>query len=330
MTFSIHEVESAHTLISSHLSPTPLERVEFLEKKLNYDGRIYLKWESDQPTGSFKVRGAFNALLNLTLEQRQKGVVTRSSGNFAQAVGYASQKLGINATIVMPENAPQIKIEGTKKFGPKILFSPPKHEEGEKIVDGLVETEGFIKLHPYNDYHTIAGQGTCALEFLEQYEKLEEAFEEEGVLSHFYAPIGGGGLMSGCATAIKQTDDVTTVHGVEPEGAADFQESVEKGYLQKWETINTIADGLRASSVGQKNYPILKNYVDYTTTVSDSEIIEAMRLIFDATGRKIEPSGVVSLAGFIKDSKEIFGNVIILISGQNVDPDKFDEWARNS
>lgn len=329
MTFSIHDIERAHTLISPYLSPTPLERVEFLEKKLNYDGRIYLKWESDQPTGTFKVRGAFNALLNLTEEQRQKGVVTRSSGNFAQAVAYASQKLGINATIVIPENAPQIKIEGTKKFGPKILFSPSKHEEGEKIVDDLVETEGLIKLHPYNDYHTIAGQGTCALEFLEQYEKLED-FEEGEVLNHFYAPIGGGGLMSGCATAIKQTDNVTTVHGIEPEGAADFYDSIQSDSLQTWETINTIADGLRASSVGQKNYPILKKYVDYTTTVSDSEIIEAMQLIFEATGRKIEPSGAVSLAGFVKDSQEIFGNVIILISGQNVDPDKFDEWVPNS
>lgn len=216
----------------------------------------------------------------------------------------------------MPKNAPKIKVEGTKKYHPEIIQSGDKHEEGELIVKELVHEKGLTPLHPYNNYRTMAGQGTAALEILEKMPDID----------HFYCAIGGGGLLSGCATAFKETCLSIMTHGVEPAGAGDYHASRQAGELKTWEKINTIADGLRASSVGELNYPILNKYVDETLIVTDEEIKKTMKWLNEKMQMVTEPSGATALAGFIQNYQNIKGNVVILISGKNVDPDNFNTW----
>lgn len=319
MSLSLNDIQNALPRVHQYIQPTSLRRSEKLENELKFPGQIFLKCEFEQPTGSFKVRGAFNVLSQLTDEEKSKGVVTRSSGNFAQAVAYAAHQLGIQATIVMPANAPKTKREGTEKYGPEIITSGNKHEEGELVVKDLVNKRGLVPMHPYNNYRTMAGQGTAALEILQQL---------PGV-NHFFCPVGGGGLLSGCATAFKETNPSIATHGVEPAGAGDYFASRQSGKLQTWEKIDTIADGLRASSVGVLNYPILNKYVDEVTLVSDEEIKAAMKWLFEKMQIIAEPSGAVALAGFLKTHKNIRGNVVILISGKNVDQENFQSWIKS-
>lgn len=318
MTLTLKDIQNAHLRIKNFLEPTPLVRCQLLEEELNFGGKIFFKCEQDQPTGSFKVRGAFNVLSLLTNDERKRGVVTRSSGNFAQAVAYAAQKQNVAATIVMPRNAPTIKFEGTKKFGATIVISGNQHVEGERIVDQLVAEKNFVSLHPYNNYRTMAGQGTAALEIL----------EENPHVVHFFCPIGGGGLLSGCATAFKGMNPGIKIHGVEPAGAADYFASRLSGKKETNESITTIADGLRAATVGELNYPILNKNVDEVSTVTDEEIKSAMKWLFEKMQITTEPSGAVSLSGFMKLSQQLKGNVVILLSGKNVDPENFSEWIK--
>ncbi len=317
MELSLQGVHSALLRVAHHLQPTRLLRCEPLEKELQFRGKIYLKCDQEQPTGSFKVRGAFNVLTQLTEEQKAKGVVTRSSGNFAQAVAYASKKLGIGATIVMPRNAPKTKLEGTKQLGATVIQQEGDvHEEGEKIVEELVKDKGYVLMHPYNNYRTMAGQGTAALEVLQQLPDLE----------HFFCPIGGGGLLSGCSTALKETSNKIKTYGIEPAGAGDYHASRLSGKHETWTHIDTIADGLRASSVGELNYLILNKYVDESLVVSEDEIKNAMKWLYEKMSIVTEPSGAVSFAGFLKNHNQLQGNVVIFLSGKNVDRDKFDLW----
>ncbi len=320
MNLALPDIQQALVRIQEHLQPTPLVLCDKLKKELNFPGNIFVKCENEQPTGTFKVRGAFNAIMQLSSEEREKGVVTRSSGNFAQAVAFAAEKLHLAATIIMPSNAPKIKVEGTEKFHPIILFSGEKHEEGEAIVKQLVEKKGYIPLHPYNNYRTMAGQGTAALEILTQLSKVD----------HFFCPIGGGGLLSGCSTVFKESGSDAIIHGVEPAGAGDYYASRQSGQRECWEHVNTIADGLRASSVGELNYPILNKYVDEVSVVTDEEIKKAMKWLYEKMNMVVEPSGAVSLAGFLNKYQELKGNVVILISGQNVDPESFEKWVNLS
>lgn len=316
MNLTLKDIQQALVRVQEHLKPTSLLPCEALEKELNFQGKIFLKCENEQPTGSFKVRGAFNVLTQLSPEERAKGVITRSSGNFAQAVAFAAHKLHIDATIIMPSNTPKIKVEGTEKFHPTILFSGIKHEEGEAIVNQLVKEKGYIPLHPYNNYRTMAGQGTAALEILKQLPEVH----------HFFCPIGGGGLLSGCSTAFKESGSSANMRGVEPAGAGDYYASRQSGQQECWENIDTIADGLRASSVGELNYPILNKYVDEVSVVTDEDIKKAMKWLYEKMHLVVEPSGAVSLAGFMNKHQQLKGNVVILISGKNVDPESFNTW----
>lgn len=318
MGLKLSDIQKAQERVQKHLQSTLLMRCEPLEKELGYKGEIYLKCEDQQPTGSFKVRGAFNVLSTLKPEEREKGVVTRSSGNFAQAVAFAAQTLGIQATIIMPGNAPKTKLEGTKKFGPTLLTSGNTHEDADAIVKQQVEEKGLTPLHPYNDYRTMAGQGTAALEILKQLPEIK----------HFFCPIGGGGLLSGCATAFKESRSQIKTYGVEPKGAGDYNASRQSGKRECWEHIETIADGLRAACVGELNYPILNKYVDESHVVTESEIKKSMKWLYEKMQMIVEPSGAVSLAGFINNHKLLQGPVVILISGRNVDRENFDLWLK--
>lgn len=306
----------ARARISPFLKATPIIKSESLQKILGYKSNIYLKLECEQPTGSFKVRGAFNALLQLP--QFVEKVVAFSSGNFAQAVAYASAKLGKKATIVMPQNAPSKKKEGTRNLGGEIVFCSEKHEEGEDIVKELVEKEGYFPLHPFNDYQTISGGGTIALEVL----------ETNPSIRHFFCPVGGGGLLSGCAPVLKAFNNLINVYSVEPNGAQDFYNSFHARKHLALEKIDTIADGLRAASVGKINYPILMSHVDRAVAISEKSIIEAMCLLYEHHNLIIEPSGAVALAGFLSLHQILQGEVIILVTGKNIDFELFKKITR--
>lgn len=317
MSFTTTDILQAFSQVNSLLAPTPLIRSQSLEKELSFPGKVFFKCEFMQPTGSFKVRGAINALTQLSDADKKKGVVARSAGNFGQAVAFIAHQLSISALLVLPVNIPKVKLQGIQAYHAQVVFAGLTHEEGNCMVEKLVKERDLVPLHPYNSYHTMAGQGTIALEILEQLPEIE----------HFYCPIGGGGLMSGCATALKQTRSEIFIHGVEPLGACDYYSSRISGCLRRLEKVDTIADGLRAPCVGDLNYPILNAYVDDVEVVGDDDIIYAMKWLYENEEIIAEPSGAAALAGFFRQAKDVSGNVVIVLSGKNVDSENFKKWA---
>lgn len=315
---NLNEIHHAKIRISEFLKPTSLARCQVLERDLAFPGKIYLKFENEQPTGSFKVRAAFNLISQLSSEKKDQGVITNSSGNFAIAVAYVAQLFLIRALILLPHDTTRSKIEKIMKFNPLISFY--KESDTEAHMAHLIEKNGYTPLHPYNDYQTISGFGTLALEVLEQLPSIH----------HFFAPIGGGGLLSGCALALKQTLPSIKIYGTEPAGAGDYFASriSEKRICLNF--VDTIADGLRYPCVGELNYPLLNQFVDHVHLVSDIEIKHALTWLWKKLKVKAEPSGVVSLAGFINNHKNINGNTVILITGRNVEEEKFKEWTSSS
>lgn len=319
MSLVLDDFLKAMTSIKPYVKKTPLVRCKELEKKLNTPHRIYLKLESEQLTKSFKIRGAFNALLSLTPSEIIKGIVTRSSGNFAQAVAYAGKFLGIKATIVMPINAPEIKKLETQKYDPILIFAGFTHEEGNLVVEKIKSETGAVQISPYNHLEVIKGQGTIALEI---YEELPE-------IRHFFCPIGGGGLMSGCAAALKLLNPSIETIGVEPEGACDYALSRMQGHEVHLKSIHTICDGLRATQVGTLNRPILDQYVDVVSTISDQAVIEAMKFLNTYCGIMVEPSGAAAFAGLFEHSKDLTGDVVCVISGANITESSFHDLISN-
>lgn len=270
---------------------------------------LYFKCENFQRMGAFKMRGASNAILNLSEADRQKGVVTHSSGNFAQAVALAARSLGVTADIVMPSNAPTAKVEAVKGYGGKITVSSPTPEHREEMADKIVAETGGTFLHPSNDLEVILGQGTAALELLEDHPDL----------AVILTPVGGGGLLAGTALAAHHFGtDCITVAG-EPFGADDAYRSIQSGKIERNETVNTIADGLR-TFLGDINFPIIQEHVDRIIRVEETEIVAAMRLIWERMKIIIEPSSAVPFAALLKEKDQFTGKKVgIVISGGNVD-----------
>ncbi len=263
---------------------------------------------------SFKVRGAFNVLLRLSPKEKKRGVVTRSAGNFASALAYACQLLHIKATIVMPEKVPKAKLDLVTAFSPTILFAPSRIEE-ERQVEKLAQELNLIALSPYNHLDVIAGVGTAALEI----------FEDLPSIQTFFCPLGGGGLMSGTAIALKGLNPKIQTIAVEPIGANDYFLSRKEGRKVRLDKVNTIADGLVAPTVGEINYPLLNQTVDQVTTVTDEAIIKAMKFLYEKTGLIVEPSGAASIAALMA-SENILGDTVCFISGGNVQRDQFYKW----
>lgn len=312
----ITTIQKAQRTIAPYIRKTPLIRAFALEECLKSKAQIYLKCENLQITSSFKARGAFNALLNLSSQEKKRGVVTRSSGNFAQALAYASSKLDIPATIVMPKNAPSIKKEKTAQYRPTLIFAGPTRKEELAEVEKHTSSQGLTPLSPYNHTDVIAGQGTIALEI----------FETLPSISQFFCPIGGGGIMAGTASAFKALNPAVHLVGIEPKGANDYYLSRQAGKLTTLDKIDTIADGLRAPQVGSLNWPILQQLVDEVATVSDEQIKAAIRMLYDAMGMIIEPSGAASVAGllFKPELRKQEGDIVCVLTGANVDLDLFD------
>ncbi len=309
MNFKLCDFQLTLERIKPYVKKTKLLRCEALEKHLGIPHRIFLKLENEQPTNSFKVRGAFNALLSLSPSEKENGIVTRSSGNFAQAVAYAGQLLNIKARIVMPTNAPAIKKLATQKYKPELIFAGITHEEGEQIVEELKNATNALPISPYNHLEVIKGQGTIAL----------EVHELLPTVQHFFCPIGGGGLLSGCATAFKLLNPNIEIIGIEPEGAADYYQSRLQHRLITLETTNTICDGLRASQVGKLNRPFLDQNVDIVSIISDDSVIHAMKFLKDHCNLIIEPSGAAGLAGLLQHKQTLRGDVVCVITGSNID-----------
>ena len=285
--------------------------------------QLLLKPENQQPIGAFKLRGAYNKIAGLSESERNKGVISYSSGNHAQGVAYAARALNTKSVIVMPNNAPQIKREATAKLGAEIVLVGPGSDERKNKAEELATRHGYVIVPPYNDEHIIAGQGTIGLEIL------EELPEVETVL----CPVGGGGLISGIAAAIKLTNPKVKVIGVEPELAADAQASLRQGKIVQFpaeQVSRTLADGLRTQSIGPINFEHIRAYVDDIITVTEDEIRQAMKYLSANPETIAEPSGAVATAGCIFHAKELpqTNLNVAIISGGNIEPYMLEELLR--
>jgi threonine dehydratase len=285
--------------------------------------RLFLKPENQQPIGAFKLRGAYNKIASLSEDDRKRGVVTYSSGNHAQGVAYAARALGVKVVIVMPRNAPAIKREATAALGAEIVLVGPGSAERQLKAEELAAQNGYVIVPPYNDEQIIAGQGTIGLEILADLPDVETVF----------APVGGGGMISGVATALKLSKPAITVIGVEPELAADAQASLRAGKIVQFpadEVVRTIADGLRTQSIGPINFEHIRRYVDDIIAVTEDEIREAVRLLAANPQTVAEPSGAVAVAGFLfhRDQLPSTKVNVAIISGGNIDPKMLEEFRR--
>lgn len=273
----------------------------------------FLKCENFQRTGTFKFRGAYNALSKLSSEKKERGVITHSSGNHAQALALAANLLKIEATVVMPENAPPVKVKATREYGAKIVTCGSDPAEREKVASSLLREHGYTFVHPSNNLDVIAGAGTAAYELAQQVHRLD----------HVLCPVGGGGLLSGSAIAIKALLPSAKVIGVEPKNADDAYQSLKSGHIICAENPNTIADGLR-TSLGSNTFRIIREKVDQIITVSEEEIVDAMQFLWERLKVVVEPSGAVSLAGLLsKQVREGSGRIGIILSGGNIDLQDF-------
>ena len=284
---------------------------------------VLLKAESLQPVGAFKIRGAYNAISLLSAEERARGVVTHSSGNHAQGVARAARLLGVHAVIVMPSDAPAIKRRRVEADGAEIVTVGPASGDREAMADRLVRERGLVLVPPYDDDRIIAGQGTCGLEIV------EDAPDLAAVL----VPIGGGGLASGVAAAVKALRPAARIVGVEPELAADAQESLRTGRIVRWDaarTGRTIADGARSQGIGRRPFAHLSRLLDDVVTVTEAEIAAAVRLCAEECRLVVEPSGALAPAAARFRAREAGiaeiappGTIVAIVSGGNVDPERY-------
>jgi threonine dehydratase len=313
---TLDDILQAQRRIAGVAMVTPLVRLDVPGLGIE----LYLKDESAQPIGSFKLRGAFNRIALLSEEELKRGVITYSSGNHAQGVAYAARVRGAKAVIVMPENAPQIKREATIALGAEIVTVSASSTERKLKAEELEAKFGYTMVPPYDDEAVIAGQATCGVEILQQLPDVDL------VLS----PVSGGGLLSGVAAAVKlmcaaEHREYPQVWGAEPEVAADAKESFYSKELVVWpaeKTTRTLADGLRTQSLGERNFVHILRFVDGIVSVTEQEIRETMKLLFAHTSLVAEPSGAVTLAAAIFHADELPAakNVVAILSGGNLDP----------
>ncbi len=302
-------ITEAHERIKPYIHHTPVMTSEAINEMAGCS--IFFKCENFQKIGAFKARGAMNSALQLTPEQRAKGIATHSSGNHAQAIARAAKILGIPAYIVMPSTAPEIKKKGVRGYGGQIFECENNLTSRETTLAEVIAKTGATEIHPFNNYQVIAGQATAA----------KELIEDTSQLDFILAPVGGGGLLSGTLLAAKHFSPTTKVIAGEPTGADDAYRSMQSGKIEPSQS-NTIADGL-LTSLGDKTFPIIRDHVEKIITVTEEEIIAAMRLIWERMKIIIEPSCAVPLAGLLKEKENFKGKRVgIILSGGNVDLEK--------
>jgi threonine dehydratase len=312
---TLKDIQQARSLLRGIAVRTPLVLC-----KLSDSQQIFIKPENLQPIGSFKLRGGYNKISSLTAEERKRGVVAHSSGNHAQGVAFAARALGVKATIVMPSTAPKVKLDATRALGAEVVLVGPASEDRIKKAEELEKERGLVPVPPYNDEKIIAGQGTMGLEIL------EDLADVELVL----VPVGGGGIISGIATAIKESGSKAKIIGVEPEFAADAQASLRTGKIQSisgQSALRTAADGLRSQCIGNITFEHIKKYVDNIVTVTEDEIRHAMRRLLFSARVLAEPSGAVTTAAAMFHAKELpaSAKTVAVLTGGNIEPQLFSE-----
>ncbi len=314
---TLSDIRQAHNRIRDKIEKTPVMSSTTIDRITGCE--VYFKCENFQRVGAFKFRGAYNAVSQLSEEEKERGVIAHSSGNHAQALALAASMLGVKATIVMPKNSPAVKVNATRGYSAEIVFCENSTESRVAVAKELIEMHGFTLIHPYNDPRIIAGAGTAALELI----------EETGPLDYIFAPVGGGGLVSGTAIAAKNLCSDARVIAVEPENADDAYRSIKANEILPSINPNTIADGLR-TQLGEITFEIIRRYVDEIVLVKEIEIINAMRLLWERMKLVVEPSGAVSLAGLLKKCDDIERKRIgVIISGGNVDLSAFfDSYSK--
>ncbi len=325
---TIDDVRRAEPIIREHISPAPLIRSYALEKELGLPAsrRVWLKDYGWTPVGSFKLLGALNWMANNLDQIGDRPVAAHSSGNFASGISFAGMRYGKRVIIVMPETAPKRKFELTRSFGAEIRTYDISrdHETGERdrITRQIAEEENGVQASPYDDNHVISGNGVGGLEIVQELQR------QKRDVSQFLCQVSGGGLMAGHALAIADGFPNANIIGVEPEHADDFRQSLETGERTRIDLPQSICDGLLSYDVGEHNWPILKQYVAESVCVPDQQTKQAMKWLYDHHGVRTEPSGAITtaaiLTGKVKPDGE--GDIVIVLSGRNVDEDQFQTW----
>jgi threonine dehydratase len=307
----IEDIRQARERAGSLVVRTPL--LPALALNVPEGNELWLKAESLQRTGSFKFRGAYNAIAGLSPREQARGVITYSSGNHGQAVACAAHLLGVKAVVVMPEDAIPIKVESTRQWGAEVVFAGSTSLDRQERAMELVGEQGYTVIPPFDDARIIAGQGTVGLEIVEALAEVEAVV----------VPVGGGGLISGIATAVKSLRPEAGVIGVEPEDGADARDSLHSGSIVTWDRVETVADGLRTSRIGDLNFATIREYVDEIVTVGEQEILRTVGLLATRAKLVVEPSGAVAVAAVLCHRTGLQGKrTAAVISGGNVAPDR--------
>jgi threonine dehydratase len=313
---TLDDVQAAAGRIAGVAHRTPILTGRLLDEATGA-ARVLLKAENLQRAGAFKFRGAYNAVASLSQEERARGVATVSSGNHAGALALAARLHEVPAVILMPDDAPQGKLAATAGYGAEIVHFDRYASDREELLAALVAERGLVPVHPYDDERVMAGQGTTALELLE---------DAGGALDLVLVCLGGGGLLAGCATAIKALSPDTRVVGVEPEAGDDFVRSLAAGERVRIDVPRTIADGQQLPMPGELTFPVIQELVDEVVTVSDDEIVAAMRLLFERTKTVTEPSGASAFAALLAGRVDAAGlRVGVTLSGGNITATRFTE-----
>ncbi|MGF6907104.1 threonine ammonia-lyase [Fusobacterium sp. PH5-44] len=316
--FSIKDIKMAQEKISKYIIKTPLIRMEILDELLKC--KVYVKAETMQKTNSFKIRGALNKMLSMTEKELRNGVVAASSGNHGKGVAYVAKLLGIKATIVVPDSTPKIKIDGIQSLGAEIVKCP--YNERHNVSQKLSKENGYALIHPYDDHLIMAGQGTIGLEIIEEMEDMD----------YIVVPIGGGGLISGIATAIKESNVNTKIIGIEPLVMCRYTKSFEQGEPVVLPAQKSIADAILTLTPGEKTFPVVKKYVDNIITVAEDKIAQGSIKLLTVGKVMAEFSSAIGIAAALEKSIPISKNskVCFVISGGNVDPDSIVNTIKNN
>jgi threonine dehydratase len=302
------DVAAAADRVAGHAHRTPVLTSRTVDERTG--AKVFFKCENLQRIGAFKFRGAYNAVSQLSPEDRERGVLSFSSGNHAQAVALAGQLLGVRVTIVMPSDAPAVKIQATRGYGAEVVLNDKRKETREEVAERIVRERGLTMIPPFDNPHVIAGQGTAA----------KELIEDAGKLDYLFVPVSGGGLISGCAVAAAHLSPGCKVIGVEPEAGDDATRSFRTRTLQTCYNPDTIADGARTHALGKLTFPLILRYVSDMATVSDAEIVRAMLYLWERMKIIVEPTGALGAAGLFERGLPVAGKKVgVILSGGNVD-----------
>ncbi len=313
---SYGDVAAAAARLEGVVHRTPVMTSRTLDTRVG--GQVFIKCENFQRTGAFKIRGAYNALCQLSADDRRRGVLTYSSGNHAQAAAVAGRLLGIDVAIIMPSDAPETKLDATRGYGGNVILYDRRETTREELAIKLTETTGRTMVPPYDHPHIVAGQGTVAMELL----------EDVGEVDLLLVPCGGGGLLSGCALSSNSLSPGCRVIGVEPEEAADATASFHTGQLHRVDNPETIADGARTPYLGRVTFPLICRYVHDMVAVSDEAVISAMGFLYERMKLVVEPTGALAVAALLDGTVPPADRIGVVISGGNADLAMVGEWFR--